>query len=205
MPPPIADCWAAALRRMTRPMTTITAMTSRPIISMEASSSPKPKCEASAARPRPAARPASGPIHERLGCGCAAPGAACGLAAAGAAAWLGAGAAAGDFCGLIDSRCMPEDEPPPRRLAASASPVTSVKPSTSAADKRAIDFMVVSVQGMKCTLQDSRACVSLKQELSEISVRKIRSVAKPAARSQAVSPNQLAPRQARSASRARCS
>jgi hypothetical protein len=95
---------------MMKPITAITAKISRPIIIMLASSAPKPKCEASAARPSPAARPASGPIHER-------PGWAAGVGAAGVAgAAEGArGAAAGGA-----ERCMPNDLPPPRR-AASAS------------------------------------------------------------------------------------
>ena len=50
-------------------------MIASPIIIMDASSSPNPKWEAKAARPRPAARPASGPIQERFGCAAAAAGA----------------------------------------------------------------------------------------------------------------------------------
>ncbi|KFB69910.1 MAG: hypothetical protein CAPSK01_000306 [Candidatus Accumulibacter vicinus] len=74
---------------MTRPITTSTAMTNRPIINIDASSSPKPKCEASAAKPRPAASPASGPIHERLGwAACAAADCAAPVACVGAAVAL---------------------------------------------------------------------------------------------------------------------
>src|SRR5829696_3298983 len=70
--------------------------------------------------PRPAARPAIGPIHERFGA----------AAAAGAAPAV-AGAAAGAVCaGLAGSasgaarggtlRCMPAEPPPPRRLASAS-------------------------------------------------------------------------------------
>ena len=59
---------------------------------MEASSSPKPKCEASAAKPKPAAIPASGPIHERLPAAAAVPASpASAVAAAIAAESLGLG------------------------------------------------------------------------------------------------------------------
>ena len=50
-------------------------------MSIEANSSPKPKCDASAAKPKPAAKPAMGPIHERLGAAAAAPAPAAGAAA----------------------------------------------------------------------------------------------------------------------------
>jgi len=115
-------------------------------MSMDASSSPNPKWEARAARPMPAARPARGPIQERLGWAWGAAAAAAGeWLEAGAAAWLGAaGPGVTDFWGLTASRCIPEDLPPPRRRAASASPVTSVKPRTRAAEKSAKDFILVS-------------------------------------------------------------
>jgi hypothetical protein len=58
------------------------------------------------------------------------------------------GAAVVDFWVLTESRCIPEDLPPPRRFAASASPIVSVKPRISAADKSAKDFIDVSVNGM---------------------------------------------------------
>src|SRR5574343_610920 len=116
---------------MKKPITPMTTMASRAIIRKLASSAPKPKCEARAARPIPAARPARGPIHERLGWAC---GAAAGwLAGAGAVAWRGAWA--GADCVLlvaIEWRCMPDELPPPRRLA-SASLMCRVKPSTRAA------------------------------------------------------------------------
>jgi hypothetical protein len=121
---------------MMKPMTSTAAITSRPIISIEAISSPKPRCEARAASPRPAARPASGPIHERLGCAC------------GAAAAVGAlavpGAASADLFVVVESRCMPEDLPAPKRLpAASASPTVSVKPRARMAASKEKVFMVV--------------------------------------------------------------
>ena len=53
-------------------------------------------------------------------------------------------AADGGALGLTDWRCMPDELPPPRRLA-SASPMLSVKPSTRAAAIRAKFFMCVSV------------------------------------------------------------
>jgi hypothetical protein len=78
---------------MKKPISIITATAIRPIIIMEASSSPKPKWEARAARPIPAARPASGPIQERLGCACGAAGAPACWARLGAAARWGPGPA----------------------------------------------------------------------------------------------------------------
>ena len=72
---------------MKKPITANTAIASKAIIMNEAICSPNPKCEASAANPRPAANPATGPIHERFEA-CAAD---CVEAAADVAAfWVGA-------------------------------------------------------------------------------------------------------------------
>jgi hypothetical protein len=54
-------------------MATITATATKPIINIEANSSPNPRWEAKAASPSPAARPANGPIQEREGAAAAAP------------------------------------------------------------------------------------------------------------------------------------
>ena len=136
MPPgPAAPCCCAAARlRITMPTTASTAMTARPINSILAKPSPKPKCDARAARPNPAARPASGPIHDRLG---AAAAAAPGAAAVAAVALLGAcaGVAPGDLSGDAVCFCMPTDLPPPRRFAASASLTPRVSPSVRTAIK----------------------------------------------------------------------
>ena len=119
------DRCAAARLRMKKPMATMTAAASKPIITMEASSSPKPRCEAKAAIPRPAARPATGPIQERDGAA-AAP--AAGAAAAGVAA---VGALSGAAC-----RCVPMDLPEPMRLAASASMAAVERPMVKTTAKR---------------------------------------------------------------------
>ena len=135
MPPP---CWAAFLR-IRKPTTASTAITSRPIMSMLASSSPKPRCEASAARPRPAARPATGPIQLRLGAAAAA-------APVAPAAGAALGVASGALDGGVACRCMPRDLPPPIRLA-SASKWTAPRPSvitTASIDRK--DFMCVSIK-----------------------------------------------------------
>ena len=112
-----------------KPMTTITPAASKPIINIEASSSPKPRCDASAASPRPAARPATGPIHEREGAAAAA------VPAAGAAAAVCAGALSGAAW-----RWVPSDLPDPMRLAASASRATVVKPNAKTTDNNNKSF-----------------------------------------------------------------
>ena len=96
--------------------------------------SPMPKWLISAAMPRPAARPASGPIHERLGAGAAGAAAAAGVVGA-ACAGL-AGAALGAAEGVL--RCMPEEPPPPMRLASAA-------PGARLADSTANDRARMSV------------------------------------------------------------
>ena len=107
----MAKAEAAATKKITA------KVANKPIINIEANSSPKPRWEAKAASPSPAARPATGPIQEREGAAAAAPaaGAADGVAAVGAlsgVAW----------------RCVPMDLPEPMRLAASASMATVVRP-----------------------------------------------------------------------------
>ena len=91
-----------------------------------ASPSPQPRCENSAARPRPAASPAIGPIQERFGAAAAAaaPVVAGAAAAAGApglrgvaAGWAGVWGCAA-LSGAV--RCMPAGRPPPSRLASAA-------------------------------------------------------------------------------------
>ena len=89
-------------------------------MTMEANSSPKPKWDANAAIPKPAAIPATGPIHEREGV--AAPAPAAGVAAAAGAAAVGA------FSGAA-WRWVPMDLPPPMRFAASASIDTEERPT----------------------------------------------------------------------------
>src|SRR5690606_23585445 len=108
-------------------------------------SSPRPRCENRAARPRPAARPATGPIHERLG------------AAAGVAAEAGVCVAAGwrGACWGVAWRCMPKLLPPPRRLAsASGTPKPNDNTATIRVRKRFFIFgqspgsdLVATVQG----------------------------------------------------------
>ena len=79
--------------------------------------SPMPKWLISAAMPRPAARPASGPIHDRLGAAAGAA-AAAGVACVGAA-WAGVAGLAGTSGAVLAGmlRCRPVDWPPPSRLA----------------------------------------------------------------------------------------
>jgi len=90
----------------------------KPIITIEASSSPNPRWEARAAIPSPAASPATGPIHEREGAAAAAP-----------AAGVAAGVAAGGALSGAAWRCVPMDLPEPMRLAASASIATEERPT----------------------------------------------------------------------------
>ena len=91
-----------------------------------------PKWLISAAMPRPAARPAIGPIHERRG----ATGAGVGLVVGLGAACAGlAGGASGVRGGGV-ARCMPLDRPAPRR-AASASGAMEVRASAKASIKAA--------------------------------------------------------------------
>ena len=101
-----------------KPITTITTRAIRAMVMKLASSAPKPKWLASAARPRPAARPASGPIHERLGAGAGAAAAAGGVACWAFCVGAGlAGVAGAVCCGTV--RFMP---PPPMRLASAGTP-----------------------------------------------------------------------------------
>ncbi|MCY1369068.1 hypothetical protein D9M69_560860 [compost metagenome] len=132
--------------RMMKPTTAMAAITSRPIISMLARPSPKPRCEARAARPRPAARPAIGPIHLLRVDAAAAAGAA--AAAPGAAVGVCAGVAVGALAGGALWRCMPKDLPPPMRRA-SASMATEDRPmANTMASRERVFFMGSPAKGM---------------------------------------------------------
>ena len=109
---------AGEKRRMIKRMTTKAATASKAIIRKLPIASPMPKWLIKAAMPKPAAKPASGPIHERLAGAAATPGlagaACCGVACAGAAGL--AGVASGAVrAGML--RWVPAELPPPKRLA----------------------------------------------------------------------------------------
>ena len=108
-------------------------------MTMLPNSAPKPRWLISAARPRPAARPAIGPSHERRG-------AAAGVAAAvgAGAGWaVGAAGRAGSAAGAAGGRlrCMPTAPPPPMRRA-SATPGNALPAATTKASAKASDLML---------------------------------------------------------------
>ena len=128
-----------AKRRISQRMATKATIASNASITTLANPSPMPRWLNSAASPRPAASPATGPSHERLG---AAAAAGVAPAAAGAAALLGvlglaAGVAGvgGALCAGLSGavRCMPAGRPPPRRLASTAVDTNATDRLTSTA------------------------------------------------------------------------
>src|SRR3990167_2231363 len=125
------------------------ATTSRPIISMLARPSPKPRCEASAARPRPAARPAMGPIHLLRVDAAAAAGAPAAAAGAAALAGVWAGVALGALAGGALWRCMPKDLPPPMRRASAAMATDDRPMANTMARRERVFFMGSPVKGIR--------------------------------------------------------
>ncbi len=110
-------CAAAAISQR---MPTKAAIASSASIRKLANSAPRPRWLISAASPRPAARPAIGPIQLRLGVAAAAV-APAGLGAVVGAACCGAARVAGRAGGLDGRlRCMPLEPPPPKRLASAS-------------------------------------------------------------------------------------
>ena len=148
--PASAGRWAAARRRMIMPMTATATIASSAIIMKEAICSPKPKCRpARPGRCRRRCRPA-GPSrsawtvqpprrggHHRTG------GRRGGMGRSGRRLRRVAPGA----LPTIISRCMPVDLPPPRRLAASASPTPKVRPRASTAASRDMVFILISCNG----------------------------------------------------------
>jgi hypothetical protein len=110
---------AGALRRMKKRNSINAAIASRASIRKLAISSPSPRWVNSAARPRPAARPAIGPIQELF----------CGAVVGEAVFCCWRCGVASCLAGAL--RCMPNDLLPPRRLA-SASCMTRPKPTKTA-------------------------------------------------------------------------
>ena len=109
-----------------------------------------PKWLNSAAMPRPAARPAIGPIHERFGA--AAAGAAGVFGAAAAAGVAGAFGVAAGVAGVLEVgalsgavRCMPDGRAPPRRLASESSGASVRASAASSINNQVLDILV-SVQ-----------------------------------------------------------
>ena len=137
---------AIYIRNRKMPPTTTSPMSSR-----LPKPSDKPKCDSSAARPRPAAMPAIGPSQRE-----APDGAAAGVGAvlagdvgvAGCAAALFAGAAAGgvDFEGATLCRCAPKLRPPPMRPASTISLKVSASPANVARSRMGMRFMVPPLQ-----------------------------------------------------------
>src|SRR4029453_15385071 len=116
---------AGALRRMKKKRTRRMPPTTTNAISRKlANVSDRPKCDRSAARPMPGARPAIGPSQRDMPDGAAAgvAGVAVRGAADGAAGLFGVlGVALGVLGAGVIWRCEPQLRPPPRRLAAATS------------------------------------------------------------------------------------
>ena len=112
-----------------------------------------PKWLNSAAMPRPAARPAIGPIHERFGAAAAgAAGAFGAAAAAGVAGAFGVAAGVAGVVGVLEVgalsgavRCMPDGRAPPRRLASESSGASVRASAASSINNQDLDILV-SVQ-----------------------------------------------------------
>ena len=127
-----------AKRRITKRIATNATSISNANIRNSANSAPRPRWLINAARPRPAARPATGPSHERRGAA-AAPAAA--FVGAGVA-WVGAAGLAGTASGVRAGsvRFMPEKPPPRRRASASSgSRVSEHRATDRATNQRVIE------------------------------------------------------------------
>ena len=112
-------------RRIRKRIRKNAATASRAIMRKLPKAAPMPRWLISAAMPRPAAKPAMGPIQLRLAAAAGAAPAVAAAALAGAACWPWAGVAglAGTASGAVRAgmlRCMPEDLAPPRRLASAS-------------------------------------------------------------------------------------
>ena len=130
-----------AKRRISQRIATKATTASSISITKLARPSPMPRWLKRAASPRPAASPATGPSHDRLGAAAAAAPALAGAAAAagvpGLLGWALLGVALGGVCaGCLSGalRCMPAGLPPPsRRASASIGVNATARPATSAA------------------------------------------------------------------------
>ena len=145
MPPLAAAGFDGMKRRIRKRISANATSASNTIMMMLPNSAPRPRWLISAAMPRPAARPAIGPIHERRGAAAAAAPAVAGAAGCATGAAGLAGTASGVRAGML--RCMPTAPPPPMRRA-SATPGTVAAAATKRASASASFFIAVSIDGL---------------------------------------------------------
>jgi len=125
---------------MMKPITTMTTSASKANMMIWLKAPPRPSDEANQARPKPAAKPPSMAPHGRLGAtGAGVAAGVAGLAAELVAALLPAGA----WRCVTLGDCLPNEEPPPRRLASAAVPA-NVRVTASTVERIADKIFISS-------------------------------------------------------------